>query len=71
MRRAKAGRLWTRTGQTKVGLVFALGGGVFDMDGASVRGVQDGGLLAHGPGLEVGTGNPNGTMRLHRLFHAS
>ena len=35
------------------------------MDGAGVRGVQDGGLFAHGPGLKSGTDNPNETMHLH------
>ena len=30
----------------------ALGVGVLDKDGAGVRGVQGGGLLKHGPGLE-------------------
>ena len=36
-----------------------------DVDGAGVCGVQEDGLLTHGPGLESGTDDPNGTMSIH------
>ena len=42
-----------------------LGGGVLEVDRAGVRGGQEGGPLAHGPGLESGTDHPSGAMHLH------